>query len=55
VCVCAVDDRTIRLVDGVNQYEGRVEVSVDGVWGSVCDDGFDVRDAAVACRQLGYA
>ncbi|KAH0500846.1 Neurotrypsin [Microtus ochrogaster] len=44
----------IRLMDGENKREGRVEVFVNGQWGTICDDGWTDIDAAVICRQLGY-
>ncbi|XP_070555428.1 uncharacterized protein [Ptychodera flava] len=46
----------IRLADGQNKFEGRVEVRYRtiGFWGTICDHGFDIADGSVMCRQLGF-
>lgn len=31
-----------------------IQVKKENEWGAVCDDAFDIKDAQVICRQLGY-
>lgn len=44
----------VRLAGGASPNEGRVEVFYDGIWGTVCDDGWDKNDANVVCKELGF-
>jgi len=43
----------VRLV-GPSSHEGRLELNYNGVWGTVCNDGFSIEAATVVCRSLGF-
>ena len=45
----------MRLLEGSTTLEGRVEICLNSVWGTVCDDGWGNTDASIVCRQLGLS
>ncbi len=53
IALCTVEG-AVRLLNGETEREGRVEVCLNGVWGSIADDEWDTNDAIVVCRKLGY-
>ncbi|XP_048517043.1 protein bark beetle isoform X2 [Dendroctonus ponderosae] len=44
----------IRLLGGREETEGRLQVKVNGQWGTVCNYGWTIQNAALVCQQLGY-
>ena len=71
VCICSdstaavpsnCSDGDVRLVGGATSNEGRVEICVNRMWGSVCrstsswsnDSYFGVEEGRVVCHQLGH-
>ena len=44
----------VRLFGGSNPNEGRLEVCINQVWGTVCSKYWHTADTKTACRELGY-
>ena len=49
------DEIEIRLIGGSHPSQGRVEIGFHDTWGTICSTGWDISDAKVICRQLGYS
>ena len=49
-------DGDLKLVEGPSANEGKIEICMNGFWGTVCrgPGTFNVEDARVVCRQLGF-
>ena len=47
---CTLGD--VRLTNGSSHLEGRVEVCFGNLWGTICHNSWDNRDAGVICKQL---
>ncbi|XP_058814213.1 protein bark beetle isoform X1 [Topomyia yanbarensis] len=45
----------VRLIGGVSDHEGRLQIYIEGRWGTVCDYGWTIINAALVCHQLGLA
>ena len=41
-------------MNGAAQGEGRVEIGMEGVWGTVCDDGWTVTNSQIVCKELNW-
>ena len=44
----------MKLADGPNVNEGRIEYCTNGRWGTLCGESLTIQEGSVICRQLGY-
>ena len=47
-------DGAVQFEFGSSARSGLVKICYHGVWGTVCDTSWDIKDAAVVCRQMGF-
>ena len=55
VVVAECSTGSVRLVNGADKYEGQAQVCVNGVWGTICDNGWDKSDSNAFCGELGFS
>ncbi len=52
-CIGECSNQDVRLVNGPDEGQGRVEVCLFERWGTICDHSWSTQHAEVVCRQLG--
>ncbi|XP_025103064.1 deleted in malignant brain tumors 1 protein-like isoform X2 [Pomacea canaliculata] len=52
--MCNFTQQLKARVVGGTESAGSLEILFDGTWGTVCDNGFRMIEARVACRMLGF-
>ena len=45
----------VKLSGSSDPLRGRIEICMNEMWGTICDDFWDVNDTAVICQQLGFS
>ena len=45
----------MRLSGSSVANAGRIEICVEEIWTSLCDESWDFKDAKVVCKELGYS
>ena len=55
MCIDSCVNGDVRLIGSTISNGGRVELCVRREWTSICDRNWDLYDAKVMCRQLGYS
>lgn len=46
---------SIRLTGGPDSSAGRVEIFLNGEWGTVCNSGWSMKNSEVVCRELEHS
>ena len=54
MCLSGCREGNVRLIGGLGDTEGTVEVCYDKVWGLISANDWDDNDASVVCSQIGY-
>ena len=52
---CGDKELKVRLRSGMTSNKGRVELKLNGTWGTICDDYWGIEEANVICRMLNYS
>jgi deleted-in-malignant-brain-tumors protein 1 len=54
-CESCIASGVVRLVWGSGNWEGNIQVCLNGTWGWICGNNFNTADGQVICNQLGYS